>query len=88
MNGHRGKHMDDLTYKELGEGIERHLRKARHMLREVERRTCNDAAEGDDIAAAANVDISLALGAVNNAKAYATRAGNRLPDVTVNFGGK
>lgn len=79
---------DDRTFTELAASIEKHLNKARRDLREAERRTCIAAEAGDKTAAAANPHISLALAGVSQAKGHATMAGNMIPDVTVNFGGK
>lgn len=81
--------LKDKTPQELEDIIEAGFDRLSRALREAEARTCTDAAKSTDPAIAeANADLSIALGHVQIAKGYATKAGLKLPDVSVRFGSK
>lgn len=71
------------------------LRRLQHIAERVEAMTCEDAENGDKIAERANPHVTAAKAHAMNAraglamcKAEATKAGNLIPDLTVQFGGK
>ena len=78
----------EMTDQELAEAIFDVNARQTRLLLEAEWRTCANAEKGAEGAADANAYITQALGLSYQTKAAATFAGNSLPDVTVNFGGK